>query len=76
MDKEALFRILSTQDVPTLLEVLSRAYDHMQYGQREAVFGKLRSRRSMVRLPLTRHRRLSRPQEFPEIRSGLISPDG
>ena len=40
MDKEALFRILSTQDVPTLLEVLSRAYDRMQYDQREAVFGK------------------------------------
>ena len=39
MDKEALFRILSTQDVATLLEVLSRAYDRMQYEQREAVFG-------------------------------------
>ncbi len=40
MDKEALFHVLSTQDAPTLLQVLSRAYDQMQYDQREAVFGK------------------------------------
>jgi hypothetical protein len=41
MDKDALFAILSTQDAGTLLEVLSRAYDQMQDGERQAVFGQL-----------------------------------
>ena len=39
MDKEPLFALLATQDAPTLLALLSRAYDQMQYEQREAVFG-------------------------------------
>ena len=39
MDKEALFDVLATQDATTLIEALSRAYDQMQYDQREAVFG-------------------------------------
>ncbi|HSH78691.1 MAG TPA: hypothetical protein VLA19_09190 [Herpetosiphonaceae bacterium] len=39
MDKERLFALLATQDAPTLLALLSRAYDQMQYDQREAVFG-------------------------------------
>ena len=34
MDKAALFEYLSTRDAATLLEMLSRAYDQMQYGQR------------------------------------------
>ncbi len=42
MDKVALFEYLSTQDAATLLEVLSRAYDQMQYDQRQAVFGKFK----------------------------------
>ncbi len=39
MDKERLFALLATQDAPTLLALLSRAYDRMQYDQREEVFG-------------------------------------
>ncbi len=48
MDKEVLFRILSRQDAPTLLEVLSRAYDRMQYEQREAVFGQFIEQASLA----------------------------
>lgn len=41
MDKVSLFEFLSTQDAPTLLELLRRAHDQMNYDQREAVFGSL-----------------------------------
>jgi hypothetical protein len=41
MDKTRLFEFLSTQDVPFLLDLLSKAYDQMKYDQRRWVFGKL-----------------------------------
>ncbi len=46
MDKTRLFeflstQFLSTQDVPFLLDLLSKAYDQMDYDQRQWVFGKL-----------------------------------
>ncbi|MBN1995062.1 MAG: hypothetical protein JW953_20375 [Anaerolineae bacterium] len=41
MDKSALFIHLSTQDSATLLDLLSKAYDHLDHDQRRWVFGEL-----------------------------------
>lgn len=41
MNKDQLFRFLSTQDVSKLLELLSSAYNHMDTEQQRDVFGKI-----------------------------------
>ena len=41
MDKTGLFKFLSTQDLPFLLDLLSKAYDQMNLDQRHWVFSKL-----------------------------------
>jgi hypothetical protein len=41
VEKKRLFKSLSTQDVPFLLDLLSRAYDQMGLDQRQRVFGNL-----------------------------------
>ena len=41
VDKTQLFESLSTQDVPFLLDLLSKAYDQMSLDQRRRVFGNL-----------------------------------
>jgi hypothetical protein len=41
MDKSRLCEFLSAQDVPFLLDLLSKAYDQMDVDQRRRVFGKL-----------------------------------
>lgn len=41
MDKDALFKHLSTQEPAVLLDLLSQAYDQMDHDQRRWVFGKV-----------------------------------
>jgi hypothetical protein len=62
VDKTQLFKFLSTQDSPVLLDLLSKVYDMMSYDERQMVFGEIV--RALPPAPVEGERLLEEVEQF------------